>query len=117
VFRESLQKIVDSCDGALAAVLMGFDGIGVETYVKAAEPDVNTIGMELSFLLGQLRKAAETLELGDLEEITLKMAKATVVLRVVTKEYFLLLAVAPEGNLGKARYLVRITAPQIQQDI
>lgn len=117
MFRDSLQKIVDSCDGALSAVLMGFDGIAVDSYVKAADPDATTIGMEFSFLLTQIRKAAETLDLGGMEEVSVKTGKATLILKVLSGEYFLVLALSPDGNYGKARYLVRVTAPQIQQEI
>jgi hypothetical protein len=32
---------------------------------------------------------------------------------MVSPQYFVAVAVAPDGNLGKARYLTRISAPQL----
>ena len=59
MFKEILEKIVEDCDGSVAAVLMGFDGIAVETVAGDQDVDIQTIAMEFSFVLGQVRKAAE----------------------------------------------------------
>ena len=63
MFTEQLKKVVDNVDGGVAGVIMGLDGIAVETYVRDGHTaDINTIGMEFSFILTQVKKAAEILE-------------------------------------------------------
>ena len=53
MFAETLKKVVDNVDGGIAAVIMGLDGIPVETYVRQNDKvDVNTVAMEFSFILG-----------------------------------------------------------------
>ncbi len=112
MFAETLKKVVDNVDGAVAAVIMGLDGIPVETYVRQNDRiDVNTVAMEFSFILGQVRKAGESLQVGLLEEVSVKANRLLLVCRMLTPLYFVAVALAPEGNFGKARYLMRMAGP------
>jgi len=119
MFREHLQKIVENVDGGQAALLMGFDGIAVDSFTsdEGADPDINTVGMEFSFIFGQIRKAAEILEIGGIQEVTIKSSALIIVIRQLTDEYFAAVTLGPNGNFGKARFLLRITAPKILQDL
>jgi predicted regulator of Ras-like GTPase activity (Roadblock/LC7/MglB family) len=118
MFKEALRKLVDNVEGGIAGLVMGFDGIAVDSYTRdGGKLDITTIGMEFSFILGQMRKAAETLEVGGVTEITIKAEKLTIVMRCLNDEYFLGLALSPEGNFGKGRYLMRVVAPRLQQEL
>lgn len=118
MFRDAIQKMVDRMDGGRAGLLMGFDGISVEVYNKPGSgADINTVGMELAHVITQLRRTAEALEVGGVSEVALTTERLTVLLRLVTDEYFLACALEPTGNLGKARYLLRITAPAIRAEL
>jgi predicted regulator of Ras-like GTPase activity (Roadblock/LC7/MglB family) len=117
VFKEALQKIVDNVEGGAAGLIMGFDGIAVESYTRAAQLDVNTVGMEFSFILTQVKKAAELLDVGNVHEISIKAEKLTIIIRVLSSDYFLALALGPEGNFGKGRYLMRVAAPKLQTEL
>ena len=62
MFRENLQKMIDRVDGGVAGILMGFDGISVESYARAGTgPDIQTVGMELAHVISQVRRAAQAL--------------------------------------------------------
>ncbi len=114
MFAETLKKVVDNIDGGLAAVVMGLDGIPVETYVRQNDRvDVNTVGMEFSFILGQVRKAGDSLQVGGLEELAVKAQRLVLVCRMLSPQYFVAIALAPEGNFGKARYLARMAQPTL----
>lgn len=114
MFAETLRKVVDNVDGGIAAVIMGLDGIPVDTYVRQNDRvDVNTVGMEFSFILTQVRKAGESLQVGALEELVVRAQRLVLVLRMVSPQYFVGIAVSPEGNLGKARYLTRMASPAL----
>ena len=118
MFRDSLKRLVDNVDGGIAGLLMGFDGIAVESYTRdPATMDIQTVGMEFSFILGQVRKAAEALEIGGVQEIAIRADKLSVIIRVLSKDYFLALALAEQGNFGKGRYLLRVTAPKLQAEL
>ena len=114
MFAETLKKVVDNVDGAIAAVIMGLDGIPVDSYVRQANAvDVNTVGMEFSFILGQVRKAGDSLQVGGLEELSVKAQRLILVCRMVSPQYFVAIAMSPEGNFGKARYLARMAQPAL----
>ena len=113
MFKEALQKIVDNVEGGAAGLIMGFDGIAVESYTRQEKLDVNTVGMEFSFILSQVRKAGDSLAVGNLEELSVKAQRLLLVCRMITAQYFIAIVMAPEGNFGKARYLARLAQPQL----
>jgi len=117
MFRDHLQKIVESCEGALAGVVMGFDGIALETVSLDPSVEVQTIGMEFSFVLGQVRKAAEILEVGMLDEVAIRSEKLTFIIRVLSEDYFLGLALRPSGNFGKGRFLMRLAVSDFKSKL
>src|SRR4051794_2384556 len=117
MFEEYLKRMVAETEGSVAGLLMGFDGIAVaQTLAPDAAVDILTVGMEFSFILGQVRKAAEILELGAVEEITIRAEKMTICMRILNPQYFVALALRPAGNLGKGRYLLRVVAPKLQAE-
>jgi predicted regulator of Ras-like GTPase activity (Roadblock/LC7/MglB family) len=114
MFREALQQVVEGTEGGVAAILMGYDGIPVEQYLAGdAALNVESIGMEFSVVLSQIRKAAEMLEAGTAREVTIAAENMTTVIRLLTDEYFVAVALAPGGNTGKARYLLRTGAGKL----
>lgn len=114
MFAETLKKVVDNVDGGIAAVIMGLDGIPVENYVRLQDRvDVNTVAMEFSFILTQVRRAGDSLAVGSLEEMVVKAQRLILICRMISPQYFIAIAVAPEGNFGKARYLARLATPAL----
>ena len=120
-FRENIRNLVEKLDGGVAAVLMGFDGISVDSFAKSgydgALPDIQTLAMEFAHLISQARRTLQSLDAGPLEEFTLRAESLTLIVRVLTPEYFLACAVLPSGSVGKARYLMRMTAPALRADL
>ena len=116
MFRESLQRTVDRLAGGVAGILMGFDGISVESYTKDGEEglDIQIVGMELAHAIVQMRKATENLDIGPLRELTLKADNLVVLVYLLN---FVACAVKPEASFGKARYLMKLLAPQIQAEL
>jgi len=118
LFAETLRKVVDNVDGGFAAVIMGLDGIPVESYIRQNDKvDVNTVAMEFSFILTQVKKAGESLAVGGLEELTVKAQRLLLVCRMVSPQYFVAVVMAPEGNFGKARYLARLASPALNAQL
>ncbi|MBW2276951.1 MAG: hypothetical protein JRF63_05625 [Deltaproteobacteria bacterium] len=117
MFGNKLEQTVKDVNGGRAAILMGFDGIPVDMYTGESGLDIETVGMEFSVLLKEVRKAAEMLEAGAAEEVTVRTEQMATVIRVVNDEYFLAMALDTRGNLGKARYLLRVLAPEMRQEL
>ena len=120
MFQEVLKDVVDRTEGGIASVVMGFDGITVDSYVRSesgVEIQVETIGMEYSVILKEIRKAAELLDAGRAREVAIQAERMTTVIRLINDEYFVALALKPDGNYGKARYLLRTGASRLAQDL
>lgn len=120
MFQERLKHVVDNCEGSLACVLMGFDGISLDSYVaenKSDSLDIQDVGLEYSVVLKQILKTAELLEAGEVQEVAIASERLTTLVRVLNQEYFIALAMSPTGNYGKGRYLLRLTAPEIHREL
>ncbi len=122
-FSEHLQNVVASVDGAIACSVMGFDGIAVETY-QATTRAQDALSLELSVawvefanVLSQLKATAETLKTGKVAELSVNSEKVITLMRMITPDYFFVLALAPSANYGKARYQLRITAPKLAAEL
>ena len=120
-FAALLREIVDGCGGGIGAALMGNDGIPIEQVTSshaAASPlagDIATAGTEFGRILDEIRKASDAVAGGAVQEATIVLSRVVLVFRSVDDDTFLALAIAPDGNLGKARYLIRRQLPALRQ--
>ncbi len=122
-FSAMLREIVDGCSGGIGAALMGNDGIPIEqvTAQKATRTplaeDLSTVGTEFSRILGEIRKASDAISGGNVLETTVLLSEVTLVFRAIDDETFLAVALLPDGNLGKARYLIRKQLIALRQEL
>jgi predicted regulator of Ras-like GTPase activity (Roadblock/LC7/MglB family) len=112
-FEPTLRKMIDGVSGALGIALMGSDGIPISeiqaeaTEASGEEAEAGAAGVEFGRVLDEIRKAADGLGAGRLEEVVVGLARCWLLFRAVDEELFLVFALAPRGNLGKARFLMR----------
>ena len=121
-FAGILGEIVRQCGGGIGAALLGNDGIPIEQVIETPMPgplgdDIATAGVEFCRILEETRKAADALGGGTLEETVVSLSQFTLVFRTVDPETFLVVALRPDGNLGKARYLIRRSLVALQQEL
>jgi len=114
MFQDALREIVDKTDGGIASLIMDSEGIAVESYARDDAPfDINTIGIEFGVVLSSIKRAAESLEAGKAHEVAIGTDKMITLIRTLGDTYFLAVAIKPDGNLGKARFLMRTAAPKL----
>jgi predicted regulator of Ras-like GTPase activity (Roadblock/LC7/MglB family) len=122
-FASILQEIVDECGGGLAAALMGADGLPIEQVEasgevrESLENEVDVLGVEFGRILDEVRKASDSVGGGGLEEVSVRLAKFWVLMRMVDEETYLVLAIEPEGNAGKARFLMRRQLMALREEL
>ena len=122
-FASILQEIVDECGGGLAAALMGADGIPIEQVEATDEAavslgdEVDVLGVEFGRILDEMRKASDSVGGGSLEEVSVRLSNFWVLMRVVDEETFLVLAIEPNGNAGKARFLMRRQLMELRDEL
>lgn len=123
-FENTLQTLVREGIGILGAALMETDGIPIEqVWIEASdledplEGDLTAAGAEFGRILSEVAKASDSIGGGGVSEIVIGLARVTLIFSRVEDEIVLVVAVAPTGNLGKARYLIRRSLMAIRQEL
>jgi len=118
MFKESLQTIVNNTHGSLGALIMGADGLSVEKFFSDEGKDANldVAAAEFTSLVRNAMRSANDLNLGDLHEIVVSLGRVTFLMRLFNKDYFVALALKPDGNLGRARYELRKAELQLAKE-
>jgi predicted regulator of Ras-like GTPase activity (Roadblock/LC7/MglB family) len=121
-FAPLLREIVERCRGGLAAALLGYDGMPIEEVVAAGAPeglsdDLATAGVEFGRILADIRKASDALAGGALLDVTVRLSRMSFVFCGVDDDTFVAVAVAPDGNTGQARYLIRRQMPALRAEL
>jgi len=90
----------------------------LESYTKAgAVVDIETVGAEVSVVVKGIQCATEMLDAGATREVSFKSDKMITLIRVVNEGYFVALTLTPDANLGKGRYLLRLLAPKLAEEL
>lgn len=122
-FDAVLSEIVESCSGCVGAVLMGNDGIAIAEHKSDGVPEgplaeeIGTAGVEFTRILEEIRKAADALGGGSMTETVVSLSRFTLAFRMVDSDTFLAVVLTPDGNLGKARYLMRRNLLTLRQEL
>ena len=110
MFTEVLQDAMRRTEGGLGALIMGTDGIVVEKVWQAgamAEANLDVAAAEFASLVKNARRANDEMGLGRLQEMTITGEGGIFILRFVSEDYFIAMALSPDGNFGRARYELR----------
>jgi predicted regulator of Ras-like GTPase activity (Roadblock/LC7/MglB family) len=118
MFQDALREIVDKTDGGIAGLIMDSEGIAVDSYSRDGAPfDINTVGIEFGVVLGSIKRAAESLDAGKAHEVAIGTDKMITLIRTLGEGYFLAVAIRPDGNFGKGRYMMRTVAPRLLAEL
>ena len=118
MFKEQLRAIVDQTDGGIASLLMDSAGNALDSYARDDAPfDITMIGIEFTAVVASIKRASEMLDAGEAREVSVGTEKMTTIIRMLSDTYFLALAMHPEGNQGKGRYLMRTAAPRLLAEL
>src|ERR1044071_5914365 len=118
MFKQTLENILERTEGSLGALIMGLDGIAVERLLKDAgqEANLDVAAAEFTSLVRSAQKAGKDTGLGSLKELMISLESAVVIMRLLGKDYFVVLALSPDGNLGRARFELRKAELQIASE-
>ncbi|BCR04687.1 GTPase [Desulfuromonas versatilis] len=116
MFNAILKTIVEGTGGGIGAVLMGYDGIAIEQHFEPCEGiDLHLVAVEYANILKEIKKAAVVLNIGFMEEVSIRTERFLVVIRALSDEYFVALTLKRDGNFGKARYLLMKEAGSLRE--
>jgi len=109
MFKPILKNLVEQTPGAQTAILMGCDGIFVDHFTidSAVEEEGQAVAVEFAAVVTEVSHAASLLNVGGLDEIAVKCGNLSILLSMLTNEYFVALLINRDGNAAKGRYLLR----------
>jgi predicted regulator of Ras-like GTPase activity (Roadblock/LC7/MglB family) len=109
MLKEALQSIVEKTDGSLGALIMGADGLSVDKFftVAGAEANLDVAAAEFTSLVRNATRSGHDLDLGEVRELVVTLGSVTLVMRLFNRDYFAVLALRADGNLGRGRYELR----------
>lgn len=124
-FESIIREILEESGGGLGIALMGSDGIPIvqltaELGAGVSNPlddDIGTAGVEFARILSEIQKASDALNGGAMHETVVNLARFQLLFRTVDDDVVLILALAPDGNAGKARYLIRSRLVALREEL
>jgi len=109
-FQKYLKDIADKTEHLSGLVIADEDGIVVEEYPIVSGLEMASLVAEYGAILKSIDQAGLSSDLGVMSECSILTEKAVLVIRKISSDYFLLLALPSEKNFGKGRFYTRIAA-------
>lgn len=116
--RVLLNTIVQNVDGALAAIIMAYDGIPIdEVAVEQSEFDMQLLSVEYATVLKEIKRAVDVIKMGDLEEVSISTTRTCIVVRILNDDLFTALIMNRDGNIGKGRYMLKLKSFEVLREL
>ncbi len=108
MLSRALEAITQKIPEGAAVMVVGMDGFIIE---QQAGPDnslsLEGVAAEIATLLRQAQSSTTDLNVGILEEITVKTEQSYILAQKITNDYFLCLVMPVSGIAGRARFELR----------
>jgi len=117
VFERALARIAERVSGTRGVSLVGADGIPVAAWGSTQGLAIETVAAEIGGLVRAARTTGAASGSGEVREIATVADAGMTVLSRVTAEYYLLLLLAREGNLGRGRFELRKAAAALEKEL
>jgi len=104
MFAETLKDIATKLEDADAILLMGLDGLPIEKIVTNDALNIELLIAEFTTILRNTMQTSKEVQAGNLQEFLILADHMTLLLKAITEEYFLLMILRPDANLGRARF-------------
>jgi predicted regulator of Ras-like GTPase activity (Roadblock/LC7/MglB family) len=117
MFLEQLSRISDRIGGVLALSLVAKDGIPVESVSSDPDLDIEVLAAELVSQARSIGDNHRELAVGEVQQLSVLTDRLTLIVSTVTREYYLLLVLGPDGNYGRARFELRRARLTLEHDL
>lgn len=117
-FTELLVDLVGRVDGALGAAFIDSYGEAVQSYSVEGDDDlIDLMGAYQGIAFQTSRAIVGQLDAGAIDYFYTSYEKASFLIKALRQDYFLMLILGPEGNLGQGLYNVRRSAEAFDREI
>ena len=119
VFAEQTRGFAGKVPGTVCCAIMGFDGIPIDTYeVGGGTLDIGALLTEYSAIAKQLLEVGDRQpEIGEIKELTITSRGLTTLVTALSPEFFVAAVLGPEAMVGRARYELRMMAPDVLKEL
>src|SRR3954454_16564470 len=117
MFGELLDSLINKVEGTLGAIVMGMDGISIEKRHSDNGTNIEALAAEYTPLLKASSATTQELTLGSLDELIVFAGTRIIAVRVITPEYFLLVLLSKDGNIGRARFELRKSKYALRKEL
>ena len=104
MFLETLKQIADRFQNLHCLFLMGMDGLPVEKVIRDQTFSVDALTAEFTTVLKVTAASANEINAGMVDEILVISENMMLLTKSITSEYFLLLVLPLDSNLGRGRF-------------
>lgn len=116
MFQSLLARLVARAN-ARWAMIVGTDGVLLETDARAFHAEAEGLAAEYAALYRAARKAAGDTDLGGLHNSLLVTDQGKILLQALAADYFLVLFLEPESHAGKAIFEVTRASDSLEQEL
>ncbi|MGE4344665.1 MAG: roadblock/LC7 domain-containing protein [Geoalkalibacter sp.] len=112
-----LQNLLGELPDALGVVLADWEGEAVAHAARMDDFELKVFGAHHGIILDSLRQAAARLGEPGVEEVAIHADDRLILVKPVTEEYFVVLALANEGLLSRASHVLQAYAAQLHEEV
>lgn len=116
-FKHELKILVERVEGARGAILVDSDGERIDSYAQEGGLDLEWLGARYGITIKNTLKAVQMLGEGEVQEFILEQDGGKLLIAPIYEGFFVLLAMAPEGNLGQGRFELKKAAFHLDRDL
>jgi predicted regulator of Ras-like GTPase activity (Roadblock/LC7/MglB family) len=115
-FREVLEVLRRRVPETQVVMVLGSDGIPIEKLIVNRSVNQEMMAAEFARLFRASSSASNDTGVGGLAELELHAEGLDVVMRTLTPDYFLFLALSPGAIVGRARFALRLAGLALESE-
>jgi predicted regulator of Ras-like GTPase activity (Roadblock/LC7/MglB family) len=116
-FADILTDLVHAVPGALGAVFVDWEGEMVEQVAGTSGEDLKLLGAHWAIAYYQTKTALDNQGLGPADEVLLRFERQQILVRRVTDEYLVIMAIGPDASLGRTRHLLQLAGQRLRSEM
>jgi len=117
MFNLELNTVLSFLEGAKAILIMGYDGIVVESASKDQDEHFQDLTIELGQIVKTIGELSKNSNVGNFSEMVLQFDQAKVLLRSIHQDYFLALLMGKDESIGKSQFAIQRILPDLVKNL
>lgn len=117
MFKPILEKLLTRIPGAEWALVVGADGVIIDSSSRGTLPESETLAAEYASLLRSWQRVVDEAGTGRLQGSVLFTDRGKILCQMITPDYFLLMGLGATGVSGKARFEVSRARSEFEQEL